>query len=98
MSSFRLKFALKRVGRRLGRRVVSGTRFWTSPLISIFEVLVSFGRFLVPFWRPLDFEGGPQIDHFGKTSETKLSFFEHVFCIDFPFIFGWVLVSFLMFF
>ena len=56
----RLKWSLKRIRRRLGRRVVSGTRFWSSQSNFIFDVLAPFGRFLEPFWDPLDFEGVPK--------------------------------------
>ena len=33
-------------------------------LILCLHVLAEHDRFLVPFWRPLDLEGGPQIDSF----------------------------------
>ena len=33
-------------------------------LILCLRLLVELDRFSVPFWRPLDFEEGPEIDYF----------------------------------
>ena len=37
-------------------------------------ILAAFGRFCVPFWRPLDFEGPARLvfpDVFGATAKTR---------------------------
>ena len=38
---------------------------------AFFRLLAPIGRFVAPLWSPLDFEGGPQIDHFIK-KKTKI--------------------------
>ena len=35
-----------------------------------FDNMAPHGQFWIPFWRPLDFEGGPQSDSFLSKSET----------------------------
>ena len=55
------------------------------PRPDIFDLLALLVRFGLPFWRPSDFEGGPQIDHFflnekKEVQETALK--KHDLMID----------------
>ena len=57
------------------------------------------------FLTPSDFEGGPKIDHFWKKYKKnekkevpKTALNKHDLLIDFSLNFGWILISFLMFF
>ena len=59
-------------------------------LIELFDILAPFGRFVIAFWRSLDFEEGLQIDSFlkikkqiRKTSPPKTSWNKHYLLIDF---------------
>ena len=72
---------------------------------TFFGVLGGAWRILVPFLTPSDFEGGPKIDHFFKKSTKnekkevqKTALKKHDLLIDLSLNFGWILISFLMFF
>ena len=39
--------------------------------MQLFDNFSEYFSFLVPFWRPLDFEGAPQIDSFSNKSKTN---------------------------
>ena len=51
--------------------VETGVRKKTLSRPSQFNIRVPLGRFLVPFWRLLGFEGGPKLDYFWNKSNNK---------------------------